>query len=77
MNVDNGKLYENSKEILEAMERQERLAPLSESQFRHARTLDPANRKNWMRNQPCPCGSGKKFKRCHWHKTEELISESN
>jgi len=20
------------------------------------------------RNDPCPCGSGKKFKRCHWEK---------
>lgn len=18
-------------------------------------------------NDPCPCGSGRKFKRCHWH----------
>lgn len=21
-------------------------------------------RKNWMRNKPCPCKSGKKFKKC-------------
>lgn len=26
----------------------------------------PAKRKNWMRNKSCPCGSGKKFKRCCW-----------
>ena len=24
------------------------------------------NKKNWMRNKPCPCGSGRKFKRCCW-----------
>jgi uncharacterized protein YecA (UPF0149 family) len=22
------------------------------------------------RNEPCPCGSGKKFKKCHLNKTE-------
>ena len=29
-------------------------------------------RKNWMRNQPCICGSGKKFKRCCWTKASRL-----
>lgn len=23
-------------------------------------------RKNYMRNKPCPCGSGRKFKLCCW-----------
>lgn len=23
-------------------------------------------RKNYMRNKPCPCNSGKKFKKCCW-----------
>jgi preprotein translocase subunit SecA len=26
------------------------------------------------RNEPCPCGSGKKFKVCHWGREEELIA---
>ena len=25
-------------------------------------------RRNWMRNQPCVCGSGVKFKKCCWLK---------
>lgn len=25
-------------------------------------------RKNYMRNKPCQCGSGKKFKKCCWGK---------
>ncbi len=25
-------------------------------------------RKGWMRNHPCVCGSGKKFKKCCWDK---------
>ncbi|MCX7899851.1 MAG: SEC-C metal-binding domain-containing protein, partial [Methylocystis sp.] len=33
-----------------------------------ARTRDPANPSSWGkvgRNEPCPCGSGKKYKHCH------------
>ena len=26
------------------------------------------------RNDPCPCGSGKKFKKCHYGKEEELLA---
>ena len=29
-------------------------------------------RKNSMRNKPCPCGSGKKFKKCCWNKFNEV-----
>ncbi len=29
-------------------------------------------RKNSMRNKPCPCGSGKKFKKCCWSKFNEV-----
>lgn len=27
-----------------------------------------ARRKGWMRNMPCMCGSGMKFKACCWEK---------
>src|SRR5665213_2737687 len=30
-------------------------------------------RKNSQRNQPCPCGSGKKFKKCCWDLSDEEI----
>ena len=29
-------------------------------------------RKNSMRNKPCPCKSGKKFKKCCWSKFNEV-----
>ena len=29
------------------------------------------------RNQPCPCGSGKKFKRCCWPKLFNNIKQEN
>ncbi|MGE0232923.1 MAG: SEC-C metal-binding domain-containing protein, partial [Flavobacteriaceae bacterium] len=38
------------------------------SSARKAETRDPANPASWGkvgRNEPCPCGSGKKFKHCH------------
>ena len=33
--------------------------------------------KNVGRNDPCPCGSGKKFKKCHLNKLEYLSSSNN
>ena len=29
------------------------------------------------RNDPCPCGSGRKFKKCHWGREEELPPQSS
>lgn len=29
-------------------------------------------RKNWMRNLPCTCGSGKKLKKCCWGKMAKV-----
>ena len=43
------------------------LAPLTEEQAAAAQTLPPKMRKGYMRNQPCVCGSEKKFKRCCWN----------
>lgn len=32
-------------------------------------------RKNWMRNKPCICGSGKKFKKCCWSTITKMKME--
>ena len=43
-----------------------RLAPLKTR--KRATAVDPADPATWgrvARNQPCPCGSGKKYKHCH------------
>jgi len=32
-------------------------------------------RKNWMRNTPCKCGSGKKYKKCCWSKNNIALME--
>lgn len=46
------------------------LAPLSPTQVEDLQNLGADRRKNYMRNQPCVCGSGNKFKRCCWSKYE-------
>lgn len=35
----------------------------------------PIRKKKIGRNDPCPCGSGKKYKFCCMNKTKELIDE--
>jgi uncharacterized protein YecA (UPF0149 family) len=30
--------------------------------------MNRGQRKNWMRNKPCICGSERKFKKCCWSK---------
>ena len=72
MDCETGKLY-SSEDALKAFEEMDNLklkhlAPLSERQFRVLEPLGCATRKNYMRNQPCVCGSDKKFKRCCWDK---------
>jgi len=57
------------KEMTANIERDNRrLAPLSERQHEELKPMGCTQRKGYMRNQPCVCGSGKKFKRCCWSK---------
>lgn len=74
MQTTTGHLYRDLSEIdPEELERvRGTLAPLTETQFEKAKTMEPSKRKGYMRNQPCPCGSGKKFKRCHWDDVSKL-----
>lgn len=46
----------------------QRMVPLTEKQAESAKQMDFPTRKNYMRNRPCPCNSGRKFKRCCWSK---------
>ncbi len=58
---------DNLNTILSAQQNQ-KFIELSESEFEELEPLDPPQRKNKMRNKPCRCGSGIKFKRCCWSK---------
>lgn len=42
--------------------------PLSDELAKELEPLGGRQRKNYMRNKLCVCGSGKKFKRCCWNK---------
>jgi preprotein translocase subunit SecA len=69
--------YEQSMRQVEA-EQQKRLqmaqrAGQSEEQARAARTVRTAVQLPG-RNDPCPCGSGKKFKQCHLERVDELLA---
>ena len=47
------------------------MLPLSDQQAEEQRLRSPRKRKAWMRNQPCVCGSGKKFKKCCWSRVTQ------
>jgi uncharacterized protein YecA (UPF0149 family) len=40
--------------------------PVKRRDLETLKAMDTPERKNWMRNRPCPCGKSKKFKRCCW-----------
>lgn len=44
------------------------LVPLTKEQQEALEPLGGKQRKGYMRNKPCVCGSGIKFKRCCWDK---------
>lgn len=46
----------------------ESLAHLKSEKTLETSPLTNRRRKNHMRNKPCLCGSGKKFKKCCWSK---------
>jgi uncharacterized protein YchJ len=68
MDIDTGQIrgFESEEAMELLMEKGERLVALSEHDARTLTPMSNGRRKNWMRNQPCVCGSGKKFKKCCW-----------
>lgn len=80
MHVPTGEIINETFEgVLESLERgtrdsqmrrladeKRKIVSLSDDEVKTLEPLTPQKRKGWMRNQPCVCGSGKKFKRCCW-----------
>ncbi len=64
----NGNLYRLTDDERRKMERRLNapLIPLEKSEYRELEPMTRGQRKNKMRNKPCLCGSGKKFKKCCW-----------
>ena len=76
MDCNTGKIHEISDEEMkswrEGAERQfneeRKMVSLTEDEAGELKPMTGEKRKGWMRNKPCVCGSGKKFKRCCWNK---------
>lgn len=72
MNPRTGEIIEISHDEIPAKEQElgHRLIPLTSEDVNTLRPMRRRQRKNWMRNKPCPCGSERKFKKCCWHTYE-------
>lgn len=55
--------FEDMKDLFE-----KEVTPVSEEQYETLKPMKKSERKGYMRNQPCICGSGIKFKKCCWNK---------
>jgi len=76
MNVDTGEIYNaDHDEMMESLlkhgemvdDQDKRLLRLTAKQAHTIKPMTKESRKNYMRNQPCVCGSGNKFKKCCWN----------
>lgn len=63
-----GNIYRMTDEERRAFEqmRDAPLIPLDDSEAKELEPMSKSKRKGYMRNKPCLCGSGKKFKKCCW-----------
>jgi len=66
MNPDNGEIFRSELEDEELIKKG--FIELTEEEYSELKPLPRNVRKNTMRNKPCPCKSGKKFKKCCWSK---------
>ena len=64
-------------EQMRLLQRAAPFAPVDESDVAKLKDIPLVARKNWMRNRPCPCRSGKKFKKCCWSKMETKNNDQN
>lgn len=69
MDVKRAEIHEvtDAEKIAWENENKRLLARLSEAQVNDVRILSKGRRKKYMKHQPCPCKSGKKFFKCCWH----------
>lgn len=75
MDCSNAHIYnqEQLREIKESFpaeafeQLQAHLVPITSEQHKELEPLGELKRKGYMRNQPCVCGSGEKFKKCCWN----------
>ena len=65
MNIDTTEIVMRKDLLSEELERH---IPIPDAELPRVRKMSKKSRKGWMRNRPCICGSGRKFKVCCWGK---------
>lgn len=70
MDCNTGEIFQMTEADMKEFERERPrpLSPLTQRQYTELEPMGAPQRKGYMRNQPCVCGSGKKFKKCCWSK---------
>jgi uncharacterized protein YchJ len=53
-------------ELTQERQIEEGLMPIERRELEETVNMNRTQRRNWMRNKNCICGSGKKFKKCCW-----------
>ena len=75
MHLPSGDLYDSREEPSDNMkkllkDKTHEFIPVTFEELEELKPMTREQRKGCMRNKPCPCGSGVKFKRCCWSKRE-------
>lgn len=71
MDSRTGELHRFDQEVIDKLTKSgdiKHMIPLTAEKATELESLTPFRRKGHMRNTPCICGSGVKFKRCCWEK---------
>jgi len=66
MQATDAKIIFSGEDITQQKSIEEGLMPIPRGELEATVNMNRNQRKNWMRNKPCICGSGEKFKKCCW-----------
>jgi uncharacterized protein YecA (UPF0149 family) len=78
MDVDTGEIHRfETYDLLKKFEKKhnKKLVPLTEKQVKKLQPLSKRRRKALLRGMPCPCASGKSFKKCCWKKYKREVNQ--
>lgn len=63
----NIRFFEEDDDFSEIKRMHEGLMEIQRDELEDTVNMNRTQRKGWMKNKPCICGSGKKFKKCCWN----------
>jgi uncharacterized protein YecA (UPF0149 family) len=80
MDLDTGEIHRFERsELYEKWKKEhdKKLFPLTEEQAKELQPLSNRRRKALLGGMPCPCASGKSFKKCCWKKYKRGMTNGN